>query len=182
MFLLLCLHLSSMFEKSRKQYNLVSQIETTMKLPFCLFNFCYSHISLGLFSHIPPSTTPHPHLPTNFLSGKDTPHCSCTDLYSHTVSLQVSLSLLLFLFPFTNDTAKDSIQAYAGLVERANMAFSFPKDGALVCSCLFLPLCFLGSLLAWLVKRQPMSQAMVVETSQPSAIQFGGRTLSAYYN
>lgn len=63
-FFLLCLHLSSMFEKSRKQYNLVPQIEMIMKLPSYLFSFLLSssfprpllahttrHIPIPLFPH-----------------------------------------------------------------------------------------------------------------------------------
>ena len=40
----------------------------------------------------------------------------------------------LKLFLFIDDTANDGIQAYVGLVERANVAYCFHKYQALVCS------------------------------------------------
>lgn len=135
--------------KNQEKNTVVSQIEMIVKLPFYLFILLFSSFLRPVLPH--PATFP-PHLPTNFLSGKALPHGSCADLHSHAVSFQGFLSLS-FLFLFIDGTANGDIQAYAGLVERANMACCFHKYRAAA----FAPsLCFSGILLPLLVRRQPL--------------------------
>ena len=99
-----------------------------MKLPFYLFSFCRSHLFSGLFARTPllshPISQPAFSL-EKLYSGSCAYHCS------HAAFFQGFLSLS-FLFLFIDDTANDGIQAYVGLVGRANVAYCFQKYQALV--------------------------------------------------
>lgn len=109
--------------------------------------FSYFLLFSSLLRPLLISTTLH-HLPTNVLSGNNIPNRA--DLFPHTVSFKVFLSLF-FLLSFIEDIANDGIRVWlegpTWRIPSYRLCFGLQL-------LLLLSLCFPGSLLPLLVKRQ----------------------------